>query len=113
MVRNGEYSPSAQMTPTKGWRGGDDRLYICRDLAKQESLVYYFNEDWFDFEDIERQNRSTGNSRIRYSNPPNRCKDCNKAWSYSGGKSVDNFYYLDKESFINLPLEKKLCPNCE
>jgi len=113
MVRNGECSPSSEMTPLRGWTGESELLYNCRDIAKQESLVYYFNEDWFDFESITKENRGEGASKLRYSSSPNRCEYCKKGWCYFSEGTADDFYYLDNESFANIPLKKKPCPNCE
>lgn len=117
MVRNGEYSPSAELTRRKNSRVYEDEsLYKARDEAYLESLVCYFDEEWFDFKLIEYENRSSGSSRIKYKNNPMRCTKCKEGWSvYAEGtkSTIGDFYYLDKESFDNLPLEKKDCPNCE
>ena len=37
MVRNGECSPSSEMTPVTGWKKEDELLYKAREVAKQES----------------------------------------------------------------------------
>lgn len=112
MVRNGEYSPSSELTPERGWKSEDEHLYKCRDVAKQESLVYYFNEDWFDFESLTKENRSEGTSKIRYSSSPNRCEYCKKAWCRISDGGSDNFYYLDNTNFANVRMDKESCPNC-
>tara|TARA_A100001391_G_C4962228_1_gene250243 strand:+ start:75 stop:512 length:438 start_codon:yes stop_codon:yes gene_type:complete len=117
MVRNGEHSPSAELTPTRNSRFvEEEHLYRARDVAYQESLVYYFDEEWFDFKLMDSETKSISGSRIRYTNNPMRCTKCKEGWSvYAEGtkNTIGDFYYLDKESFDNLPLEKKDCPNCE
>jgi len=115
MVRNGEISPSAEITPEKNSRkrnhskeGVIDSLYRRRWLAQMETLVSYFGEEWFDF-DYMIEFETTG-KKSGISAPPVRCPSCSKPWSPIG-KSADCEYY-DVSMFINIPLEKSICPKC-
>ena len=113
MVRDGECSPSSEMTPVTGWKKEDELLYKAREVAKQESLVHYFSDEWFDLQGDRTLRRGIAASKKRTSNPPRRCEHCEKGWCYFSEGTVDDFYYLDEESFVNVPLEKEPCPNCE
>ena len=69
-------SPSAELAPTSTRKtriAEDDNYYRRRDYAFFESLVYYFNEDWFDTRDDWNENISIGFSRYKSSSKPLKC----------------------------------------
>ena len=71
MVRNGEISPSAEITPDTSARqsGSLDldgaRGYRRKTYAQMETLLNYFNEDWFDFNGfIKDETEEIGGNRL-------------------------------------------------
>ena len=113
MVRNGEISLSAELTPETLKRRNDDSensgatLYRRLWLAQMETLITYFDEEWFDFEYIiEEDNVGTrsGSAKIPY-----RCNICGRPWSIGEGSKQE---YYEKSFFNNIPMEKSICREC-
>ncbi len=110
MVRKGLRSPSAEaMGNTQGLvkRGRDhsmDAISHRKYLCGLETLICYFDEEWFDLKTdyIDRIQKGRGNLVL---NQPQRCPKCNKAWAIENGKQ----YELDEEVYHNLPMERKEC----
>jgi len=117
MVRNGEISPSAEITPENLTRVSSSSEnpgkieYRRKTYAQMETFVNYFNEDWFDFdgiikdEDDKRVKKHAGRTSKMF-----RCIPCERPWSL-GLESKSEYY--DKSLFINIPMEKKLCRECD
>lgn len=109
-VREGLKSPSAEaMGNTKGIYNmkiyhSDNGVHERRYLSQFESLVYYFNEDWFDLQSDFVHKQQEG--RKKTSKQPSRCTKCKRAWSADGESEL---YYLDNEVFYNLPMIKEDC----
>ena len=113
MVRNSEISPSAELTPATSKRhraGSDDdgmgeyrRLYY----AQMETLIFYFNEEWFDFDDMINKENQNGN---RKNNSVFRCEFCLKPWSV--GERHSDVEYYSRNTFKNIPMENKVCQEC-
>lgn len=76
-----------------------------------ETFINYFNEDWFDFdgiikdEDDKRVKKHAGRTSDMF-----KCIPCGRPWS--PGLKVKSEYY-DKSLFKNIPMERKLCRECE
>ena len=115
MVRNGEMSPSALIPNSDRNKSSTDaqsnnsyrRLYY----AQLETLLLYFDEEWFDFDGLIQETlnkRSTSMTGI--SKSPIRCNICEKPWC-KGERG--EYYYISKSTFKNIPMEKEVCPNCE
>ena len=121
MVRNGEISPSAEMTPvskmrrnTAAYRNGSAE-YRRYSYAFTETLLHYFDEEWFDFDYqvrviMDKAVKNKAQDKTSYSNQPYRCTECEKPWSRSDTKQPE---YYDIELFKNIPMEKRLCLKCK
>jgi len=121
MVRNGEISPSAEMTPiskmrrhSAAYRNGS-AIYRRYSYAYTETLLHYFDEDWFDFDYqtrviIDKAVKNKAQNKTSYSNQPYRCPECEKPWSR--GDSSEPEYY-DVKLFKNIPMEKSVCLKCK
>ena len=112
MVRNGEISLSAELTPETLRRHNHDgdnnssNYYRRLLLAQMETLITYFDEDWFDFESmIEEDNAGTRSGAAK---TPYRCPICDRPWS-SGEREQE---YYRKSFFNNIPMEKNVCQEC-
>ena len=117
MVRNGEISPSAEMTPVSRMRRNTlgqttrEHEYQRYHYAYMETLVNYFDDEWFDFDYqikliIERRDKKY----VATAKQPYRCTSCNKPWSDSDTKDPE---YYDIELFKNIPMEKSICLKCK
>ena len=117
MVRNGEISPSAELTPytSKRFRAGSDAegrsVYLRLYYAQMETLVNYFNEDWFDFDNLIKEENKSMNSERKKKNSVFRCDFCLKPWST--GSNYSEIEYYDTTTFKNIPMENKTCLECE
>ena len=113
MVRNGKISLSAELTPEtmrRGTRDGENSSsYFYRRLwlAQMETLINYFDEDWFDFEYILEEEYS--GTRSGSAKTPYRCPICDRPWS-SGEREQE---YYRKSFFNNIPMEKSVCRECD
>jgi len=112
MVRDGEVSPSAELTPEtlrrrKEYGENDGTNYYRRLwMAQMETHLNYFDEDWFDFEYIiEEDNVGTRSGSAK---TPYRCPICDRPWS-SGERKQE---YYRKSFFNNIPMEKNVCQEC-
>jgi len=115
MVRNGEVSPSALIPNsdrnTSNTGVQTNNVYRRLYYAQVETLLFYFDEEWFDFDGLIRETldkRSTNMTGV--SKPPMRCNACERPWCTA---ERGEYYYLSKSNFKNIPLEKKVCPKCE
>ena len=117
MVRNGEISPSAEITPDALRRVKESsdasgvNGYRRKTYAQMETLLNYFNEDWFDFDGIIRdEDEKRGRENTGRTSDMFKCVTCDRPWS--PGLKVKSEYY-DKSLFKNIPMEKKLCRECD
>jgi len=117
MVRNGEISPSAEITPKNLRRKNGDPEhsnsieYRRKTYANMETLINYFGEDWFDFDGIIRDEDEKSHRKIAgRSSKMFKCFACDRPWS--PGLNVKSEYY-DKSLFKNIPMEKKICRECD
>jgi RNA polymerase subunit RPABC4/transcription elongation factor Spt4 len=119
MVRNGEISPSAEITPESKRRkriGAANTTtgahnYIRKQYAETETLVTYFSEDWFDFDNIIEEESRLADRKSKEMNSVFRCDFCLKPWSK--GDRQGEIEYFDVNIFKNIPMEKKTCLECE
>ena len=103
MVRKGLVSPSSGVVKSEGGR------YLKKYLCGLESLVYYFDEEWFDFKaDKVVATRKGWFDKKRCKSQPRRCDKCNKPW----GTDLDGFYYIDNVAFVRMPLISETCIEC-
>ena len=94
-------------------------VYARRDYARKESLLHYFDDEWFDFAGMRSENKSKAiqsNSRKSLDSKltPRRCTTCNREYHENGLKNgVESVEYLDKSVFGTIRMEKKECPKCQ
>ena len=118
MVRNGEISPSAEITPvidsrksrSYGVLNPDGYLHRRKWLAQMETHVMYFDEEWFDFESMVKDGLS--NTRSGSATKPYRCPVCQRPWSRKSGENSRQEYY-EKSFFNNIPMENNVCQECD
>ena len=85
-------------------------LYLYESIYSKETLRNYFDDDWFDDENIESENRKK--NEVAYSRKakfqPFRCPKCQKAWRYysmpKGKVPLREFFGK------RIPMEEKKCP---
>jgi len=118
MVRNGEISPSAELTPVSSMRqslSGDvegKTEYLRLQYAQMETLLNYFDEEWFDFDSLISEEMKTAYSdRTKSKNSIFRCDFCVRPWSI--GRKYSEAEYYDVNTFNNIPMEKRTCLECE
>jgi len=110
MVRNGECSPSSASSEVAGNRVrdySDANIARKRYLSGFESLVYYFNDEWFDLSEQLKYFKETSR-KTKMINQPSRCDKCNREFAIDSGEQ----YYLD-DTFKRLPLQTDTCGECE
>ncbi len=119
LVRDGKLSISSsykRVRQTKSYTANYAKDALVKHYAQIETLLCYFNDEWFDFRRLLSDNKSKGaSSRMHASSNsmPFRCPTCKieyqivKEWT--GVTKVDR---LDREVFCNIPLEKKECLDC-
>jgi hypothetical protein len=116
MVRNGEISPSSEMTPETDIRTNRNHALVNQEspihrrrwLAQMETHVMYFGEEWFDFESMIKDKLS--DTRSGSATTPYRCPLCQRPWS-SGETSSQEYY--EKSFFNNIPMENNVCQECD
>jgi len=118
MVRNGEISPSAELTPISSMRqslSGEiegKTEYLRLHYAQMETLLNYFDEEWFDFDSLISDEMKTAYSdRTKSKNSIFRCDFCVRPWSI--GRNYSEAEYYDINTFLNIPMEKRTCLECE
>ena len=110
MVRNGECSPSSSISEVLGKKFADysdANIARKRYLSNFESLVYYFNDEWFDLRE-QLKSLKNKNNQLYSKNQPSKCDICERAWAMDS----DEQYYLD-DTFKRLPLQTDTCGECE
>ena len=117
MVRDGEISLSESVGGVYSSKN-NGLEYARKSFAYTESLLHYFDDEWFDFAGIRSENHSkaTQSNDRRTSNSkmtPKRCTKCKREYhgirELASGCSVE---YLDKSVFGTIRMEKKDCPEC-
>ena len=119
MVRNGEVSPSAEMTPSNQKRNRADAAntvtgkhdYLRKQYAEMETLITYFDEDWFDFDNMLEEESRLADRRSKEMNSVFRCDFCARPWSV--GSKYGKTEYYDTNTFKNIPMESRTCLECE
>ena len=118
MVRNGEISPSAELTPISSMRqslSGEiegKTEYLRLHYAQMETLLNYFDEEWFDFDSLISDEMKTAYSdRTKSKNSIFRCDFCVRPWSI--GRNYSEAEYYDINTFLNIPMEKRTYLECE
>ena len=112
MVRNGKISLSAELTPETLKRRNHDgednssNYYRRLWLAQMETLITYFDEDWFDFESMIKEDNA--GTRSGAAKTPDRCHICDRPWSSCDREQE----YYRKSFFNNIPMEKNVCQEC-
>jgi len=107
-IRSGDLTLSGSL---KGYGGSSD--YI-KALAQFETLVLYFNDDWFDMDYLRYINTIASRRELKYSAyEPYRCPLCKRPFSLCGHDGERGFGYLDTSLFKNIPLELKNCGHCD
>ena len=119
MVRNGQLSISSgykRVRETRSNTADYSRDALVKNYAEIETFLYYFDDDWFDFNGIQSHNRHKAKMKrtsLSISNKPMRCTICKKAYQLNKKWTGEvESEYLDSEVFGNMPLEKKECSNC-
>lgn len=114
MVRDGETSPSADLgNYTTRSVTEDMGFYRRREYAYLESLVYYFDEGWFDLDNDKRLSTSDGivkTKRVR--SQPYRCPECRDAWQ-DGDREIGGVDVLPPSVWFNVRMKSKLCKRCD
>ena len=85
-------------------------LYLYESIYSKETLRNYFDDDWFDDDNIEREKRKK--NEVAYSRKskfqPFRCPKCQKAWRYysmpKGKVPLREFFGK------RIPMEENKCP---
>ncbi len=104
-VRMGLTSPSAGIVIYS-----ERQRYKKRYLSSFESLVYYFDESWFDLDADKKVSVQRGrDDKKRCKSQPRKCGECGEPW----GTDADGFYYIDNDAFTRLPLVKETCVKCK
>tara|TARA_Y100000593_G_scaffold60859_1_gene112856 strand:- start:1567 stop:1950 length:384 start_codon:yes stop_codon:yes gene_type:complete len=119
MVRNGEISPSSELTPPSKKRNRADAAntvtgehdYLRKQYAEMETLITYFSEDWFDFDNLIEEEARSANIRSKEMNSIFRCDFCVRPWSV--GNKYGKTEYYDTNTFKNIPMESRTCLECE
>jgi len=76
-----------------------------------ETLIWYFDEEWFDFDGlISDHYYNIGRNKGAKAKPPLRCTMCKKPWCTDEYSIPD---YLDESTFKNIPMEEEVCPKCK
>ena len=117
MVRNGEISPSAEIMPKAQRRTRDNaantitgaRDYRRKQYAETETLIMYFDEEWFDFDSLISDEQRIEKSKRK--NSLYRCDFCLRPWSI--GRNYYEAEYYDVRTFKNIPMENRTCLECE
>ena len=115
MVRDGKISPSALVPNrernTSTTDGKNNSTYRRLYYAQMETLILYFDEEWFDFEGlISDHYYNIGRIKSAKAKPPLRCTICKNPWCTDEYNTPD---YLDESTFKNIPMEEEVCPKCE
>lgn len=106
MIRRGEYSPSSEISVN---RHESTIMSIARKryISYFESLIYYFDEEWFDLKsDLYTGTKRQTSSKVKMLNQPKRCDKCKREWAIDTTGS----YYLD--GFKGIYMEKETCGEC-
>ena len=84
-------------------------IYEEKARAYRKTLRFYFSEDWFDTDEL---NRIYQQNKIHLSSYPiYRCSDCDRPWSHylTYYRQLEMQYY---DHLTNMPFYKKICPGC-
>jgi hypothetical protein len=93
--------------------------YNDSDMAANQTMRYYFDDDWFDNDRYYRDNKKVNTfvDTIRNKGDaitPQRCVECKRPFQrIIPTPSKGKFAYINSELFANIPLEDGLCGNCE
>ena len=117
MVRDGEISLTESVNGAYSSKNSGLE-YARKSFAYTESLLHYFDDEWFDFNGLRSETHSKANQSNSRRSPnskltPKRCTKCKR--EYHGVKessSKDSVEYLDKSVFGTIRMEKKDCPGC-
>ena len=110
LVREGKASPSSEVGRTKNSKAHNEERR--KDYALLETMIHYFDEEWFDLDSDKRQNQARTREGNKVSYEPVRCDACGKGWVNYKVSKDGGHYYLEEDLFKNIPLNKKTCPDC-
>ena len=110
LVREGKASPSSDIGRTKNSKAHNE--HRRKDYAILETMIHYFDEEWFDLDSDKKQNQGRTKERNKVSYEPVRCDTCNRGWVNYKVSKDGGHYYLEEDLFRNIPLSKKTCPEC-
>jgi len=122
MVRDGEISFSSKLKRVRETRANYadySRDAMVKHYAFMETLLYYFDDEWFDDDRYYRDHKKTKSyvQAVRSRGDaitPQRCVECKRPFQrIIPTPHKGNFAYINSELFANIPLEDGVCGNCE
>ena len=121
LVRDGKISISSSLKRVLETRadGADySRDALVKHYAFIETLLYYFNDEWFDLEGLMQDNiikglASNTNFNSGSMSIPRRCGQCNKEYHTYRDRSELHVEYLAKDVFGYIPMEREDCLECQ
>ena len=96
-----------------------NKYYHDSDVALQQTMRYYFDDEWFDDDRYYRDHKKTKSyvQSVRSRGDaitPQRCVECKRPFQrIIPTPHKGNFAYINSELFANIPLEDGVCGNCE
>ncbi len=119
MVRDGEISFSGKLKRVRETRSNYadySRDATVKHYAEIETLLNYFNDEWFDSRGLQAYNKAKAPRKLLKTalvNKPFRCTECNREYHlYKEWTGEIRAEYLDKDVFCNIPLDNKECIAC-
>ena len=89
----------------------NEEKYGLRAKAQVKTLRYYFEEDWFDDHTLNKMHARNRHDITHSAYTLKKCIKCNRIWNYylnNNKKKLVQYW----DSFKNLPMLKKDCPEC-
>jgi hypothetical protein len=120
LVRDGKISISSSIKRVLETRanGADySRDAMVKHYAFMETLLYYFDDEWFDLDKLLQDNLIKGmTSNTNFNSGsmsiPRRCSKCRRAYHEYRDRAELYIEYLAKDVFGNVPMEKEDCLEC-
>ena len=90
---------------------------MVKHYALIETLLYYFDDEWFDLNGLLQDNLIKGlTSNTNFNSGsmsiPRRCNQCKRAYHEYRDRTELYIEYLAKDVFGNVPMEKEDCLEC-
>ena len=121
LFRDGKISISSSIKRVLETRanGADyTRDALVKHYAFIETLLYYFNDEWFDLDGLMQDNiikglASNTNFNSGSMSIPRRCAKCNREYHTYRDRAELYVEYLAKDVFGNIPMEREDCLECQ